>query len=262
MPGPSSLNNLQHIGRGLLRMSRLAVCSPFDKSSRWAYLRASHALDVYPRTPGLERVSASELVSPDIEIALQRTHTERWQVSVTELATIASLAKDRGANRIFEFGTFDGRTTLNLHLNRPQAQIHTIDFPPDQHTLPDGKTAGELVTDEASSDGGVTKLHGNTLTYDFGPYLGQQDFVFIDAGHSYRNAKADTTTALRMLEGNEGVVLWHDYATWPGVTRAVEETPATVASNASFHWIADTTLAVMITAPDQPLRLKPQAADS
>jgi hypothetical protein len=33
---------------------------------------------------------------------------------------------------------------------------------------------------------------------------------------------ADTDTALRLV-ANKGMVIWHDYGVWDGVTRALEE---------------------------------------
>src|SRR5690606_20315706 len=112
--------------------------------------------------------------------------------------------------QIFEFGTFDGRTTLNLHRNCPAAMIHTLDLPPTQQNLPDHKSAGELLQ-KHDTLGRVHQLYGNSLDFDFSDFVGKQDFVFIDAGHSYRNAISDSKNALRMLEGREGVIVWHDY---------------------------------------------------
>ena len=46
-----------------------------------------------------------------------------------ELETVASIVATVKPKRIFEIGTFDGRTTLNMALNAPDAQIYTLDLP-------------------------------------------------------------------------------------------------------------------------------------
>lgn len=49
-------------------------------------------------------------------------------VRISELAILAALAERcRDGSNIFEIGTFDGRTTLNLALNAPEScNIHTL----------------------------------------------------------------------------------------------------------------------------------------
>ena len=45
-----------------------------------------------------------------------------------ELVTLVSLGA--GKHAIFEIGTFDGRTTLNLALNcAPEGKVYTLDLP-------------------------------------------------------------------------------------------------------------------------------------
>lgn len=48
------------------------------------------------------------------------------------------------------------------------------------------------------------------------------DLIFIDADHKYESVKADIDSWLpRVKKG--GMVLFHDYDSWPGVTQAVDE---------------------------------------
>jgi hypothetical protein len=49
--------------------------------------------------------------------------------------------------------------------------------------------------------------------------------VFVDGSHAYDYACKDSETAMRLVRP-EGVVLWHDYGVWPGVTQALEELEA------------------------------------
>ena len=68
----------------------------------------------------------------------------------------------------------------------------------------------------------VTQLYGDTAQFDFSPWYGSCDVVFIDACHEYRYVKNDTEIALKLLRSG-GVVIWHDYGVWVGVTRALNE---------------------------------------
>jgi hypothetical protein len=47
------------------------------------------------------------------------------------------------------------------------------------------------------------------------------DVVLIDAGHSYEQVIVDTVLALRHLSPT-GMIIWHDYTEWEGVTRALD----------------------------------------
>jgi predicted O-methyltransferase YrrM len=178
---------------------------------------------------------------------LTTLNQEKWGVTVFELAVINAFIKARRPINIFEIGTFLGRTTRNMYLNaEKQARITTIDLPPQEQNLPDGKAAGQMIRDLVDRDE-ITLLYGNSLTYDFSPYYGTQDLVFIDAKHTYENVKSDSAVAMRLIGDRNACVLWHDYLMYPGVTRAVDEVAA--AANAEvgrFAHIAGTTLACFI----------------
>ncbi|MBU0953165.1 MAG: hypothetical protein KKA90_01950 [Nanoarchaeota archaeon] len=72
-------------------------------------------------------------------------HRRYGQVDFTEMATICSIARIRNPRVIFEFGRFDGLTTLCLAQAVPYAQIYTLD-------LPDVETNTKLSSDKAQYD--------------------------------------------------------------------------------------------------------------
>ena len=65
--------------------------------------------------------------------------------------------------------------------------------------------------------------------------------MFVDGSHAYEYALADSDTAFRLVAPN-GVVVWHDYGVWEGVTRALEEIEA--ARRLGLRHIGGTSLVV------------------
>jgi len=72
------------------------------------------------------------------------------------------------------------------------------------------KSFNERVFKETAYDKKIVELTGNSLNYDFSPYFGKIDFIFIDGSHALKYVKSDTDNALKMLSKN-GVIIWHDY---------------------------------------------------
>ena len=159
---------------------------------------------------------------------------EDGNVSALELAVLNELVRVRRPRRIFEIGTFNGRTTANLALNSPpDAVVYTLDLPPSDRP----KTAGRLASGdeqyaakdvvghlfaEADFDGRekIRQLFGDSARFDFTPYEGSVDFVFVDGSHHADYVRNDTEVALRLIGTSGGMIVWHDYANphWPGVT--------------------------------------------
>lgn len=57
----------------------------------------------------------------------------------------------------------------------------------------------------------VTHIRHNSRTFDFSPFLGSIDLVFVDGDHSYEGVKIDTHNAFRLLRDHSSVIVWHDY---------------------------------------------------
>lgn len=248
---------LRALTRGTLRMCSSAIRAPFNRSARRSFLEAARVYHgVYLREPRLPTIPPEEILAESSPIQITRYVRGKWELALQELAILVGLVRERGARHVFEIGTFDGRTTLNIHLNAPDATIHTIDLPGGNDLAPDGKRPGSLIRDLAAQ-GAIHQLWGDSTTFDFSPWFGTQDLVFVDAGHGYTNAAADSLTALRLVEGREAVILWHDYGSWPGVTQAVDEVRDIVSSPVFMGWIDGTALAVLVARPGEPIRLKP-----
>ena len=152
---------------------------------------------------------------------------------VDELAYLALITALLQPKIVFEIGTYRGRTALNFALNSsPSCRVYTLDLPPDSPTTAANNAADQKLIGRADPGvdyrhkGGsekITQLYGNSVTFDYTPYVAQADLVFVDGGHDFETVLSDTQNALRIVRPG-GVVLWHDFANYGDyndVTRAV-----------------------------------------
>jgi len=158
-------------------------------------------------------------------------------VRISELGVICRFARGLSeGGTIFEIGTFDGRTTLNLALNSTACRVATLDLPPraitrfavesgERHYIEKTASGERFLKNSRMFPDAVNRivqLYGDSAEFDFKPYEGECDLVFVDGSHAYEYALKDSHTAFR-LRKNGGVIIWHDYGVWKGVTRALEE---------------------------------------
>jgi hypothetical protein len=173
-------------------------------------------------------------------IRLVETDKADGNVNLAELAILAqaAAATPPGAS-VVEIGTFDGRTTLNLAVNAAQARVFTLDLPPDERAA-FALAPGERQYVDKPQPGArfracgpawraasqrITQLLGDSATFDWTPYAGTAGLVFVDGSHAYDYVRKDSETAMRLV-ANGGIVLWHDYGRWEGVSRALDELEA------------------------------------
>jgi predicted O-methyltransferase YrrM len=204
-------------------------------------------------------------VPGDIEILTrERSTIVDGNVSDFEIGVINRLVKYNNPKTLFEIGTFDGRTTLNMAAHSGgDALVYTLDLPlssvddtalkidPGDRMFIEKAASGLrfCTTDMAYK---ITQLYGDSATFDFSPYARKVDFLFVDGSHSYDYVIKDSLTALEIIRPN-GIILWHDYAAegptaWPGVTKALEELYSGDARFSAMKNIAGTSI-VMLQAP-------------
>ncbi|MGH8094289.1 MAG: class I SAM-dependent methyltransferase [Chthoniobacterales bacterium] len=163
---------------------------------------------------------------------------ENGNIRVSELGILSALARScEDGSDLFEIGTFDGRTTLNLAMNSPsRCRVFTLDLPPElDTTFPLAKGERHMVEKPAPGSryekyralypvavGKIHQLLGDSARFDYAPFANSCSLVFIDGSHAYDYALSDTQAALKMVRKG-GVIVWHDYGIWEGVTRALEE---------------------------------------
>jgi len=178
---------------------------------------------------------------PPAPILVVKPHKSVGDINLAELAVLATAAAATPAGaEIVEIGTFEGRTTLNLAVNAPEpAPVFTLDLPPQmppkfalasgERAFVDKSQSGQVFRAATPHWAGavrrITQLFGDSATFDWSDHLGRAGLVFVDGSHAYEYVMADSETALRLL-GPKGVVIWHDYGVWEGVTRALERLEA------------------------------------
>ena len=197
---------------------------PFSRSSRWRSLRL---LSICRDPFVLERIPLSRLLPEPFMVAVGPLKSLDHNTSEYELVCLAALVKNAGAEQVFEIGTYDGRSSRAMAMNLPdRGRLFTLNLPPGQ----DFNEAGErnvdsclnvkvvsgqrfLGTAEAAR---IEQVYGDSATFDFRPFEGRMDLVFIDGSHTRTYAENDTEIARRLVKATGGWVVWHD-ATLYGV---------------------------------------------
>ena len=157
----------------------------------------------------------------EICVPVGAIHQESGHLNHTDMVYVCAIAKALNARRIFEIGTYRGQTTCALAQVCPEAEVFTLNLPPEA----DPRYApflGWYIRKSPFRDR-IHQLFSNSFSFDTTPYRKSMDLVFIDGDHSYDAVKNDTQKALELLRPG-GILLWHDFAgKCPGVVRWVEE---------------------------------------
>lgn len=206
----------------------------------------------------LPLILLSELVNDASSIEVHEAAAGDGNISALELLTIIKMIKAYNPLRLFEMGTYDGRTTLNMAANSaPEAEVITLDLPKSgsdtarlRLEVSDRKYIDKDVSGakyrETKYESKIRQVYGDSATYDFLPLFNTMDFVFVDAAHSYEYVCNDSKIALKMLRESGGIILWHDYGNWDGVTKALNELFTKSREFSGLKRIEGTTLACLI----------------
>ena len=209
--------------------------------------------------PTIPKVSAAEIIRDETSVRLSRIADVAGNVTPAELMIIAAFVRQRQPAICFEIGTFDGRTTENMAANQPNdGKCYTLDLPPasaDKAALPlacgdetyiNKPASGARISAQAKS-GKIVQLYGDSATFDFSPYAGRVDAMFVDGAHSCEYVLSDSDAAYRMVKPG-GLILWHDYdSRWfPGVTRALNQIQSQDRRFQGIRHIENTALCFMV----------------
>jgi len=212
------------VGRYLyvaVRILWLFTFGILSKRQRSMLYRICALLGYLPVRTAIPKVSLREVIPAGMVLEIYDPLAAAGTVSLTELTAIASLIQSRRPDRLLEIGTLDGRTTLNMAASAgPSAQVYTLD-------LPEVQSSGARFASAAGDGpaGRIVQLYGDSAKFDFSPFYGALDFIFIDADHSYDYVLSDSRQAIRLLRNGRGTIVWHDYDSWDweGTTQALNQ---------------------------------------
>ena len=183
----------------------------------------------------IPKIGLSELIPEDTWVQIHQSGPANGSVSMPELMSINRAIGFHMPHNLFEIGTFNGRTTLNMAANcSEESRVYTLDLPkeklnsaklcldPSDKSFINKEVIGSnyLRTVYAKK---IIQLYGDSATFNYSNFNNQIDFIFIDGSHSYEYVISDSKKALNLLKNGMGVIMWHDYGGWIGVTNALNE---------------------------------------
>jgi len=177
---------------------------------------------------GLPRVELSDLFdlgSTNFEIIIpNHNHGSDRNASLTinDKLAIALLCHVTKPKHVIEIGTFRGETSDLIARNLTNAEIYTLDLPPDfaSHACrPDAddldvlklRQPGLYIQASYSTHSRVYQVYGDSAKFNFEELERTFDLAFIDGAHSYEYVKNDTEKILPLMNPG-GWIIWDDYS--------------------------------------------------
>ena len=162
--------------------------------------------------------------SPNDRVVLPVGLKDDGGTRLDELLILAAVTKVFSPKRVFEIGTYNGRTTAIFALNAAAgASIFTLDLPPGASV--DGSREDEYIdTDrqlverrkvsnfikELKLTDSCKQLYCDSMQFDPAPFRGSIELGFIDGAHALPYVRNDTVKMASMM-ADRGLVFWHDY---------------------------------------------------
>jgi hypothetical protein len=216
--------------RHVIRNSLLTFAYAHPAALRVLLKRGPHAMSAYLKEiyrcsktdAGLHLpiVSLEVLAPVDTALQIYRPAKQDGSMTITEIASLCQLIAARKPKKILELGTFEGLTTLNMAMNAPEAEIHTLDLPEQfnpadtTHDNNDAKIIsrrGFYYYKDRDEARRIHQHYGDSAAFDFNRHVGTGvEFCLIDAAHSYEYVKNDTLKVLPLMAYGS-LLLFHDY---------------------------------------------------
>lgn len=178
------------------RFNSLLSSVGFENSRRTSNIRELYAEEIFK---GIGEISLP------LNVSNEASHHENHM----DMMFVVAAAKLRQSKRIFEFGTYMGRTTCGFASIAPDVEVFTLNLPPSADPRY-GPYIGKLIK-TSPYRGRVREIHCDSRQFETSTYAKSMDYIFIDADHSYDAVKNDTEKAFEMLSPG-GMIVWHDYA--------------------------------------------------
>jgi predicted O-methyltransferase YrrM len=152
-----------------------------------------------------------------------------------DLVSMCMLCQILKPKVVLEIGTFHGSGALHWAANSPEAEVYTLDLPPetvpslsltktDSMHISEHRATTQMAFHGKPEADRIHCLYGDSATFDFSSFTGKVDLLFIDGAHSYEYVRNDTLRAAACCKPG-GVIAWHDYgrAGFNGVSKWLHE---------------------------------------
>ncbi|MEA5505659.1 class I SAM-dependent methyltransferase [Halotia wernerae UHCC 0503] len=189
---------------------------------------------------GLPRIEFSEIFdfnSDDFKVTIPNyAHGSNINASILmkEKMAITMMYHFLKPKTVIEIGTFRGETTDLMAHNLIDADIYTLDLPPESKSMNYGYQPEPLdlevikfrkndayVQPSYTTKSRVHQIYGDSAEFDFKSLNTKFDLAFIDGAHSYDYVKNDTEKLLPLMNPG-GWIIWDDYwFLFPGVIKYV-----------------------------------------
>jgi predicted O-methyltransferase YrrM len=135
---------------------------------------------------------------------------------IRDAESIGTVARNTMPKTCVDIGTAEGHSAALIAVNAPQAQIFTINIPPEEIYAGEG---GKLTTIALERERigvyyrqrglpNITQILANTAGWK--PDIGAIDLAFIDGSHDARFVYNDTLKVMKSMHPGS-FVLWHDF---------------------------------------------------
>jgi hypothetical protein len=183
---------------------------------RFAEEAFRHHLPIVP----LSKIVNGKLADKDT-ISLQAVPEHMHNCSIFELFALAALTRAMNPALCLEIGTYDGRSALAIASNcNPRARVVTLNLPPrylsehpDEGGVVDVQLSAKVKSGErwvgCQESHRIEQVFADSTEFDF-TSIGQPQFIFIDGAHDQQSVQSDTEKALRVIDRQKGVIIWHD----------------------------------------------------
>ena len=215
------------------------------------YVNSLKKCDLTLSSP-IEQKTLEEIIHEKPSADLVNPTQRDGNLSLETLHALASLVKHFQPERIFEIGTFNGNSSMQMSVNASDScRIFTLDLP--KQNLLESKTRyalgpedrkyvgcpdPDLVFRQTPYESKIECLTGDSASFDYQPFHKNMDFIFIDGSHTYDYVKSDTENAFKMAAPG-AVIVWDDYdSSWPDVIRYLNH----LAKTKLIYWIRGTSL--------------------
>jgi predicted O-methyltransferase YrrM len=165
----------------------------------------------------LPTVSLDELLrGADLRLDLRDWDSDPRAGDFHDSVVFAAIVSRVQPQVYWEIGTGFGRSALLAAQNSPaDGQVYTICL--DYITNPQ---IGRIFKNKPEA-ARIHPFSGTSQRFDFQPWKGRADLVFVDGGHEFEDVRNDCEVAFRLVS-DRGWIVWHDVARdTPGVAKAL-----------------------------------------